>query len=70
MTNEKRVVGELTVNQVEVIDALRKKDMSLIAAAAEDRWRKGEEYYIDARCNVSESLRRKFRQGNKEANHD
>ena len=67
MNKEKPVAKDLTINQTEVLNALRKKDMSFLAAATEDHWRKGEGYYIDARCNVSQSLRRKFKQGNMEA---
>ena len=58
---------KLTTKQTEVLNALRKKNMDFLAAATEEHWRKGEEYYIDSRCNVSQALRRKFKQGNEEA---
>lgn len=57
---------ELTQNQKEVLQKLRDQGAEFIAAATERHWLAGEAYYIDDRVNVK-GIRRKFKQGNKEA---
>lgn len=57
---------ELTPNQRWVLEELRRQDCHFLALATERAWRAGETYYIDDRVRVR-GVRRRFRQGNKEA---
>jgi len=57
---------KLTSNQVEVLQALRRQGCEFVAEATERHWTVGEPYYIDSRVNVR-GIRRKFKQGNREA---
>lgn len=59
-------LNPLTSNQVEVLQALRKQGCDFIAEATERHWKQGESYYIDDRVSVK-GVRRKFKQGNREA---
>lgn len=62
----KDILGkELTLNQIWVIQELRRQNCHFLAEATERNWRAGEFAFIDDRVNVK-GIRRKFKQGNKE----
>lgn len=58
---------ELTDNQKEVLEILRRRGADFTASATESHWRKGKSYYLDDRNAAAKGLRRKFAQGNNEA---
>lgn len=57
----------LTKNQEEVLAALVRHDASRTAESTERKWRSGQEWYLDTRCNFPSGLKAKFRVGNQEA---
>ena len=57
---------ELTYNQIWVVKELERQGHSFIAAVTKREWENGKTYYIDSRVGVK-GIRRKFLQGNKEA---
>lgn len=56
---------ELTSNQIEVLQLMRKQECFFLANATERAWRAGEKYYIDSRVNIK-GVRRKFNKANNE----
>jgi len=58
---------ELTDNQKEVLDVLRKRAADFTASATERHWRAGKSYYLDDRNAAAKGIRRKFAQSNREA---
>ncbi len=57
---------ELTEKQKTVLEALRKRNLSLIAAQTERCWESGDCWYLDTRLRCPKKLRHEFDVANRE----